>query len=120
MPTEIMPIELATAIFLQAAILVAAGFASAPITTFIVQVLKYLPFTKSWPAENMSTYVGLLLTIIEWVVIRLGFQGQFESVLSTILTIGPALLQLVITWKGSSVIYNQIVGRPLVGKQRTP
>lgn len=120
---EVISLEQAAELLLNALMAIAVGgLGSAPITTFLVSVLKHIPALNVVPSATIQFAVGLLLTVVFWVARAFGFEVQFNSLMELIVVAGPALLGLFATLSGSSLWYQAAkkTGAGFVGYQRPP
>lgn len=113
------PDQFAHLIF-NALLLLTSGFASAPITTFAVSLLKRI-VPDSVPADYLNFVVALVLTVASWIATRVGVALQFQSVLDFILQIAPPIIALLATFRGAQALYTQAVdgSMPVLGYKRS-
>src|SRR5690554_6419280 len=91
--------------------IVAGGLGGAPITMFLVSVFKHIPALDDIPSQTIQFVVGLVLTVLLWIAQALGMEVQFQSIAEAIVVIGPAVLSLLATLTGSSLLYQSVKGR---------
>lgn len=118
---DVITIEQAAELLLAAiTAIVAGGLGSAPITTFLVSVLKHIPALNVVPASTLQFVTGFVLTVIFWIAQALGVEVQLQSVMDFALVVGPAILGLLATLSGSSLWYQAAkkTGAGFVGYQR--
>jgi len=118
--TDVITVEQAAELLIGAlTAIVAGGFGSAPITTFLVSVWKHIPALDAIPAATLQFVTGLVLTVLFWIAQAAGAQVQFENVVQFVVVAGPALLA---TLSGSSLLYQAAkkTGAGFVGYQRPP
>ena len=121
--TDVITVEQAAELLIGAlTAIVAGGFGSAPITTFLVSVWKHIPALDAIPAATLQFVTGLVLTVLFWIAQAAGAQVQFENVVQFVVVAGPALLALLATLSGSSLLYQAAkkTGAGFVGYQRPP
>ena len=107
---DIITVEEAARLLLETLMAIAVGgMFSAPITLFLVSTLKRVPLFNAWSAEILQLAIGLILTVVVWIVARLGYIQQFETVVGIILVVGPALISLFTALAVSSAAYNLAV-----------
>lgn len=85
--------------------IVAGGFGGAPISSFVVGLLKHIPALDDVSAPTLNLTVGGIITVLWWIASRLGLQVQFKSVSDFLLTAGPAFLLFLTTMVGASTIH---------------
>lgn len=102
------------------AAVLASAFGTAPVTTFIVSLLKRLLTTVD--ARLITTVVALLLAAVTAAATQFGFDVQLESLLDLVATAGPAIVGFVATLVGSAGWYEAArrVNAPVVSYSRTP
>lgn len=84
------------------AAVLASAFGTAPVTTFLVSLLKRaLPVD----ARLLATGVALVLAALTAAATQFGFDVQLESLLDLVATAGPAIAGFVATLVGSSAWY---------------
>lgn len=83
----------------------AGGLVNAPITTFVVSLVKRVPALATVSGGTIQFVVGLLLTVVFWLAQAVGLQVQFESITEVIATTGPIILGLLTTLAGSNALY---------------
>lgn len=101
------------------AAVLASAFGTAPVTTFLVSLLKRaLPVD----ARLLATGVALVLAALTAAATQFGFDVQLESLLDLVATAGPAIAGFVATLVGSSAWYEAArrVNAPVVSYSRTP
>lgn len=121
-PDQVIPLEDAAGILLNAiAAIVAGGLLQAPITTFLVAVQKRIPFFNEISGQTLQLVTGGLLTVAFWLAVRVGFEAEFRSLADLIVVAGPALLNLLATFSGSSAYYHMAnrAGDPVFGYKRS-
>lgn len=82
----------------------AGGLAGAPITEFIVSVLKKWVL-KDANAGTISFVTSLALTVIFWIARYFGREVEFRSIVEFVLVAGPAFIALFSTVAGASLWY---------------
>lgn len=121
-PTEPITPDQAGALLMSAiAAIVAGGFGGAPITSFLVGLLKHVPALDNVSAPTLNLFVGGILTAAWWVASKFGFGVQFKSFTDFVLVVGPALLTLLTTMVGASTIHKAAAKEQLavVGYKRS-
>lgn len=78
---------------------------SAPITVFLVSLLKRIRLLDNVPSQTLSMIVAAVLVAVVWTGRWLGLEVQVNSVFEAIQVAGPAVLQLILTLFGSSEAY---------------
>lgn len=101
---------------------IAGALVTAPITLFVVGLLKRIKLLNAVKSEWLALIVALALTVVYWIAQRTGYELQLNSVLHTIEVAGPAIVTLVGTLFGAGALYNSASARniPILGYQRKP
>lgn len=99
---------------------IAGALVTAPITLFVVGLLKRIKLLNAVKSEWLALIVALALTVVYWIAQRAGYELQLNSVLHTIEVAGPAIVTLVGTLFGAGALYNSASARniPILGYQR--
>lgn len=87
----------------------AGGLLNAPITLFLVSVLKRFLPANLVSAGTLQLAVGILATVLFWVSGHFGRVDLFNNLSDFIIVVGPALLNLYATFTGASTLYNGAV-----------
>ena len=117
----VIPVEDAGALLLAAiASIIGGAVLNAPITVFIVAIAKRLDKNQVVTGGVWQLIVGGAVTVTIWIARRYGFEGQANEAFNFIVIAGPALLNLLTTFVGSSALYKTAAktDTPLVGYQR--
>lgn len=91
------------------AAIAAGGFGSAPITVFIVSVLKRIIPEAVVSAGVLQFVTALALTALFWLAGAFGRADLFKNVIDFILVAGPAVIGLLTALSGSSGLYKLAV-----------
>lgn len=103
---EVISVNEAAELLMAALVAIAAGgLVNAPITTFVVSLVKRIPQLADVSGGTIQFVVGLLLTVVFWIAQAAGLQVQFESISDVIATVGPMIIGLLTTLAGSNVLY---------------
>lgn len=118
--TPVTPLEQAgdsALIFLTG---IAGALLTAPVTAFIVGLLKRVKPLARLRSEWLALGVALLLTVTYWGAQWAGVERQLSSLIHTVEVVGPALLTLIGTLGGAGVVYNAAAAHkiPILGYQR--
>ena len=112
---EVISVNEAAELLIAAlAAIAAGGLVNAPITTFVVSLVKRIPALATVSGGTIQFVVGLLLTAVFWLAQAAGLQVQFESITEVVATTGPMILGLLTTLAGSNALY-QVANRSQVG-----
>lgn len=103
------------------AAIVAGGLGGAPLTAFLVSVVKRFDPNENVSSSTLQLVVGGGLTVVYWVAAHFGQADLFASVSNFVLAAGPALLALLATLSGSGLIYAASVktGNSVFGYKRS-
>lgn len=119
-PMTVITPEQAARLLLNALTAIVLGaFGNAPITLFLVSVIKrFVP--AEYGAGIIQFLVGLGLTVVFWLAQYFGYEMQFRSAVDFILLAGPALLAFISTLTASSAYYHaaKAQGVPVLGYSR--
>lgn len=99
---------------------IAGALVTAPVTLFVVGLLKRVKALSLIKSEWLALGVALALTIVYWVAQRTGYEVQLNSLLHAVEVAGPALVTLVGTLFGAGALYNSAAERnvPILGYRR--
>lgn len=119
---EIITINKAAELLVAAiAAIAAGGLLNAPITVFVVSVLKRLLPESLVSAGTMQLVTGMILTVLFWIAAHFGKVDLFNNVTNFVIVVGPALLNLLAGLTGASAMYATAVktNTPFIGNKRS-
>ena len=121
-PPGVPTTEEGGALMLGSVLAIAAAFANSVLGATMVSLLKLFIPADVVSADILKNAVGVLLTVIYWLVTRYHFEVAFESVGQFLIVFVPAAITLYGSLVGSSMVHQQAVKHhvPLVNYQRTP
>lgn len=102
----ITPNEAAELLIAAITAIAAGGLVNAPITTFLVSLVKRIPMLADVSGGTIQFAVGLVMTVLFWIAQATGLQFQFENIAEVIATVGPMILGLLTTLAGSNALYS--------------
>lgn len=99
---------------------IAGALVTAPITLFVVGLLKRVKVLNSIKSDWLALIVALILTVVYWVARWTGYEVQLNSLLHAVEVAGPAIVTLVGTLFGAGALYNSAAARnvPILGYRR--
>ena len=107
---DVITIDKAAELLLAAVAAIAAGgLLNAPITLFLVSVLKRFIPGNMVSAGTLQLAVGILATALFWVASHFGQVDLFNNVTDFVIVVGPALLNLFAGLTGASAMYQTAV-----------
>jgi uncharacterized membrane protein YedE/YeeE len=118
---DVIPIERAAELLLAAiSAIIGGALLQAPITTFLVSLLKRVPFLNGVGGGALAFVVAGFLTVAVWLSRAFGLEVQLDSAFNVIVVAGPAILNLLATLTGSSALYNVAKNQsvPIIGYER--
>lgn len=120
-PPDVLPVSDAGAALVALVLNFLVPFASSPLTTALVSVVK-LVIPESVSAGLIKNVVAGVLTIGYWLAVHYNFQDAFASVGQFLVTVLPAVFLLYKNFVDSSRIHEDAVkaNSTLLGYQRTP
>lgn len=119
---DVITIDKAAELLIAAiAAIAAGGLLNAPITLFLVSVLKRFIPANLIGAGTLQLAVGILATALFWVASHFGSVDLFNNVTDFIIVVGPALLNLFAGLTGASAMYATAVksNSPVIGFKRS-
>lgn len=117
----VTPVDAAASRLLDAIVaIVGLAVIQAPITTFIVSVLKRIDSAGRIPSSWYAVFIGGVLTVIVWVARHFGVEAQVNSLFDFVVVAGPYLLNFLLTLTGASALYKgaRASNAPIVGYER--
>lgn len=117
----VIPIEQAGELLLAAiASIIGGSVLNAPITTFLVSILKRVDTEGRVSSDAWAVAAGAFVTVAVWLSRYFGVEVTITNVFQLVVVAGPLVLNLLTTLAGSSALYQAArkAHTPLIGYQR--
>lgn len=101
-------------------IIAASGLISAPITVFLVSVLKRIDSGGLIPSNYYAVVIAGILMVVLWLARWLGVETQVSGLFNLVGVAGPMILNFILTLLGASAFYNVAKSQntPILSYQR--
>lgn len=120
-PLPVISVEEAGAMLQQfLTALIGSAVLTAPLTTFIVSIVKRLDRNQVVTGEGWALIVGGLLTVAVWLSRQFGVEVQLNNVFQLVQFAGPLVVTLFTTLFGAAVYYQaaKVSRTPIAGYTR--
>lgn len=108
-PEEVLPIpsvDTAARLLLATLLSIFGAMMDSPLTTFLVSLLKRVPFLTFISAKGLQFAVAAIIGVVYWILTAIGLGDQMNTALKFILAILPALNGLFTRQIASSLWYH--------------
>ncbi len=102
-----------------------AMFASAiasPLTAPLVSLIKRIPLLKEVPGEQINLVVAIILSVVMWGAVALGFGKEADAIYQLAYAVLPVLVSIGSGFVSTQGVYQYGVKKniPVLGYARTP